>query len=167
MAREGDAELLQAMQTGLETGQIRMHVSYRRARRVEGFRDTLAAQVGRRAVVIRDWFLPVSLALLVGWFAMAQALGLHEYSWRLAGSDITLGFLTFALLLLALVMFSRQHIRPLQGPALYAVVLSDPDLFVRLWQRGAIALMAREGTERFCSSPRADWRQFVRHHLMF
>lgn len=158
---------MEAMVRGLETGQLAMHVSYRRARRIKGFREVLASQVGSRAVTIRDWFLPVSLTLLVIWFVLAQELGLHEVSMRLAGSNTTLGFITFAVLLLALVLFSRRFIRPLQGPALYRVALADPDLFVRLWQAGAVALMTRDGPDRICQSPRGDWRHYVRHKLMF
>lgn len=167
MAREGDAQLLEAMRLGMERGQMSMHLSYRKARRVEGFRQALAAQVGERAVLIRDWFLPVSLVLLAAWFALAEWLGLHEISYRVAGSQMSLGFITFALLLLALVLFSRKHIRPLQGPALHRVALSDPELFVRLWQRGAVALITRQDRDRICQSPKDDWRQYVRRTLVF
>lgn len=167
MARDGDAELLEAMRLGMEQGQLSMHISYRKARRVDGFREVLAAQVGRRAVLIRDWFLPVSLVLLALWFALAQWLGLHDISYRVVGSQMSVGFLSFAALLLALVLFSRSHIRPLQGPALHRVAVSDPDLFVRLWQRGAVALMTRQGRDRICQSPKDDWRQYVRRTLVF
>ncbi|WP_416896665.1 MAG: hypothetical protein ACMVY4_14160 [Minwuia sp.] len=166
MAREGDAELVEAIRRGHEAGAVSMHVHYRRARKVEGFREALVEQVGARAVTVRDHFMKGAFAALFVWFAAAQIFLLQEIEITLMGSPVTLSMLTFLLLLLALVLFYRDRIKPVQGAPMHRAALSDPELFGRLWLGGAVALMLREGRDRICQSPRDDWRQFVRRTLM-
>ncbi len=166
MARDGDDELIGALRDGLEARQVSMHISYRKARSVDGFREAFVEQVGARAVLIRDKFLIVSLIVLLIWFGCAYEFDLNDTTVLILGSPVTLGFLTFALVLLALVMFSRRYIRPLQGAPMHRAALRDADLFVALWRRGALALMTRQADDRLCQSPRDDWRQYVRRVLM-
>lgn len=167
MARDGDAELIESIRIGLEAGQVALHVNYRRARKVQGFRQALVDQVGERAVRIRDHFLKVGLLVLVVWFVISQVFRFEETVVQVFGSPITLSFLTFALLLLGLVMFSRQYIKPMQGKPMHRTALSSADLFHELWRGGALALMTRHGKDRLCQSPKGDWRQYVRRSLMF
>jgi len=167
VARDGDETLLEAMANGFQAGQMLLHVHYRRARKLDGFRDALIAEVGRRAVLIRDKFMGAGLTALLVWFLVAQGLDLHEQKVRVLGSPLSLGFVTFALVLLVLVLAYRQFIKPIQGAPMRRAALSSPDLFQDLWSAGALALMTRSGPDRICQSPKGDWRQFVRHKLMF
>lgn len=162
MARDGDDRLLDAIRQGLEGGRISLHVSYRKARRVDGFRRALVGQVGEGQVKLRDRFMPVSFFALVLWFILAQALGLEEIKFRVLGSPVSLAFMCFALVLLAQVMVYRKYIKPMQGPVMHRAAMDSADLFQALWQGGALALMVREGDDRISQSPRDDWRDFVR-----
>ncbi|MDF1732844.1 MAG: hypothetical protein P1U49_15155 [Minwuia sp.] len=157
-----DAELVSWLQSAVQTGVLRMHVNYRKARRNDAFHQALVARVGARAVKIRDRFLFGSFALLLVWFGFAEALELNTIMLPVAGSEMSLGSITFFALLLALVLAGRRFVRPLQGRLLHEVVTSDAELFDSLWRAGALALMAMSGSDRLCSSPKGDWRQFVR-----
>lgn len=167
MARDGDDQLLEAVRTGLESGQISLHLTYRRARNVYGFRQALIDQVGERSVRIRDHFMKVGLLVLLVWFIISQIFRFEETTVQVLGQPLTLSFLTFAIILLAIVLFSRQFIKPLQGMPMSRAATSSAALFTDLWQAGAVALIMREGKDRLCQSPKADWRQFVRQRLMF
>ncbi|WP_417513330.1 hypothetical protein [Minwuia sp.] len=167
MADSDDAPLIDALRQGLETGQARLHVSYRRARKVDGFRAALAAEVGDRAVLIRDHFMKAGLAILLVWFFTSQALDLEAIQVRVFGTPMTWSFLSFALVLLALVMFYRSYIKPIQGGPMHRAALSSPELFIRLWQAGALAIILPSGEDRICQSPRGEWRQYIRRALMF
>jgi len=157
-----DAELVEWIGSSVQSGVLRMHVNYRKARRVDAFYQALVARVGARAVMIRDRFLFVSFALLLIWFGAAETLELNAIMLPVAGSEMSVGSITFFALLLALILSGRRFIRPLQGRLLHQVVTSDPDLFTTLWRAGALALMATSGPDRLCSSPKGDWRQFVK-----
>jgi hypothetical protein len=167
VAREGDDQLIETIRIALESGQINLHVTYRRARRVDGFREALVAQVGERSVRFRDHFLKVGLSVLVVWFAIAQTFRLEETTVRILGTPVTVSLLTFALILLGIVMFSRQYIKPMLGRPMHRAAMHSTDLFIELWQTGALALIARSGSDRLCQSPKADWRQYVQQTLMF
>ena len=108
MARDGDDQLLEAVRTGLETGQISLHLTYRRARRVEGFRQALIDQVGERSVQIRDHFMKVGLLVLLVWFIISQIFRFEETTVQVLGQPLTLSFLTFAIILLAIVNLVRR-----------------------------------------------------------
>lgn len=167
MARDGDDQLIEAIRQGLEGGAVALHVHYRKARRVDGFKESLVQEVGSRAVLIRDKFMGAALTVLLVWFLVAQGLDLHGRTITVIGSPLTLGFLSFAAVLLALVMFYRQFIKPIQGRAMNNAALRSPELFHALWQGRALALMTRRGGSKLCQSPRDDWRQFVRQTVMF
>lgn len=167
MAKEGDAELVEAILRGLEGGQVSMHVHYRRARKFDAFKAALVSEAGARAVLIRDKFMGGGLTILLIWFFVAEGLNLHEQKVRVFGSPMSVGFVSFALVLLALVMFYRRYIKPLQGRPMRRAALASPELFNDLWQGGALALMTRRGRDRLCQSPKGEWRQYVRRVLMF
>lgn len=162
----GDAAVVTALGAAVRDGRLRMHVNYRRARRDRRFHAGLVALAGRRTVLVRDLFMPVSLGLLLCWFFVAEGLGWHAVDVRLFGQPMPLGTVTFLALLLCLVMVARTEVRKVQGPPLAQVATADPALFADLWNAGAVALMSRAGEPRICQSPRGDWRQFVRHHAM-
>ncbi|MDF1735244.1 MAG: hypothetical protein P1U37_08175 [Minwuia sp.] len=157
-----DEELVAWLQSAVQSGALRMHVNYRKARRNNAFHQALVARVGARAVKIRDRFLFGSFALLLVWFGLAEALELNAIMLPVAGSEMSLGSITFFALLLALVLAGRRFVRPLQGRLLHEVVTRDAELFAGLWRDGALALMAMSGSDRLCSSPKGEWRQFVR-----
>lgn len=165
MVRDGDAALIEAIGNGLESGQLSLHVHYRRARKTDGFREALVAQVGSRAVLIRDKFMGTGLTALLIWFLVAEGLDLHEQKVRVLGSPMSVGFLTFALLLIVIVMAYRKFIKPVQGGPMRHAALSSPELFLNLWQSGALALMTRSGRDRICQSPKGDWRAFAQRAL--
>lgn len=157
-----DAELVAWLRSTLQSGGMRMHVNYRKARRNDGFHKALVAKVGPRAVMIRDRFLLASFALLLLWFGIAEALELNAIMVPVAGSEMSLGSISFFTLLLAMILAGRRFVKPLQGRLLHEVVTSDPDLFASLWREGALALMTMSGSDRLCTSPKGDWRQFLR-----
>jgi hypothetical protein len=166
VAEDSDTELLEAVQRGLEGGRLSMHVHYRRARKSDSFKDALVRETSARAVFMRDKFMGSGLTVLLVWFFVAEGLKLHEQTVRVLGSPMSLGFLSFALVLLALVMFYRQYIKPMQGKPMHRAALTSPELFVELWQSGSLALMTREGKDRLCQSPAGDWRQYVRQVML-
>lgn len=162
MSAAEDAPLLDVIRQAIAQGTLRLHVSYRRARRVRRFHQLLVQKVGARAVAIRDWFMAGALTLLIFWFVLAQLLELEGYSIRILGTEVKAGVFSFLLVLLALVLFARRYIRPLQGQPLREVALTDEQVFDELWRAGALALLATLGDDRLCQSPRDDWRQFAR-----
>ncbi len=161
MTVDSNAALLSWMRDALQSGGLRLHVNYRKARRNRNFHLALVRRVGANAVRIRDFFLYGSFALLLVWFGIAEALELNAIMVPVAGSEMSAGSISFFALLLVLVLAGRRYVRPLQGRILHEVATEDAEMFDGLWRSGTVALMAMSGRDRLCSSPRGDWRAFA------
>lgn len=161
-----DETLLGLIQNAAKAGQLRVHVTYRKARRVPGFRDAMIAEVGVWPVRIREWFLYVALAGMLVWTLINQEFDLKSMTTSVFGMEVDYGFLTFMVLLITVVLVGRKWVKPVNGPLLIHVALTDARRFADAWRAGALTMLVQgKGPGRMALSPKHDWREFVQRHF--